>query len=144
MISIVISAKLALSTFPRRWTKYVFFSCARSNNQLKLYQASQDNNTFGALQSLLKKLPIGGSSTDDKMGEADNMQAQAKAYRFDPNNVAPPEVREQLWKLMTWRDNIYRDIIKKIEMIPGLSDLIDNLTNALNACTSICDYMWSY
>ena len=68
------------------------------------------------------------------MGEADNMQAQAKAYRFDPNNVAPPEVREQLWKLLTWRDNIYRDIIKKIQMVPGLEELIENLTNALNAC----------
>ena len=64
------------------------------------------------------------------------MQAQAKAYHFDPDNVAPPEVRQQLWNLLKWRDNIYRDIIKKIEMIPGLSELIDNLTNALNACKS--------
>ncbi|TBU62109.1 Het-C-domain-containing protein [Dichomitus squalens] len=99
----------------------------------KMDEASQDNNTFGALQALLRKLPIGGSDADDKMGEANTLQAQAKAYRFDPNNVAPPEVREQLWNLLTWRDNVYRGIIKKIEMVPGLSDLIDNLTNALNA-----------
>lgn len=62
------------------------------------------------------------------------MQEQAKAYHFDPDNVAPPEVREQMWQLLRWRDNVYRDIIKKIEMVPGLSDLIENLTNALNAC----------
>ena len=68
------------------------------------------------------------------MNEADSMQAQAKAYQFDPDNVAPPEVREQLWQLLKWRDNVYRDIIKKIEMVPGLSELIENLTNALNAC----------
>lgn len=85
-------------------------------------------------------MPIGGSDADDKMGEADNMQEQAKAYHFDPDNVAPPEVRERLWKLLNWRDNVYRDIIKKIEMVPGLSDLIDNLTNALNACAYFHNY----
>ena len=99
-------------------------------------QASQgDNNSLGALQSLLKRLPIGGSDYD-RMGEADGMQAEAKAYHFDPNNSAPPEVRERLWKLLNWRDNVYRDIIKKIEMVPGLSDLIENLTTMLNTCTS--------
>ncbi|PIL31522.1 hypothetical protein GSI_06224 [Ganoderma sinense ZZ0214-1] len=100
----------------------------------KMDEASKgDNNRLGALQSILKSLPIGGSNADDKMGEADNMQEQAKAYHFDPDNVAPPEVRERLWKLLNWRDNVYRDVIKKIEMVPGLSDLIENLTNALNA-----------
>ncbi|KAI1794001.1 Het-C-domain-containing protein [Ganoderma leucocontextum] len=100
----------------------------------KMDEASQGgNNAFGALQSLLKSLPIGGSDADDKIGEADNIQAQAKTYHFDPDNAAPPEVREQLWKLLNWRDNVYRDVIKKIEMVPGLSGLIENLTNALNA-----------
>ena len=98
-------------------------------------QASQGDNPLGNLQSLLKKLPIGGGGDDDdKMGQADAMQAKAKAYHFDPDNVAPPEVRDQLWELLKWRDNVYRDIIKKTEMISGLSDLIENLTNALNAC----------
>ncbi|KAI0652327.1 heterokaryon incompatibility protein Het-C-domain-containing protein [Trametes meyenii] len=99
----------------------------------KMNDAQNDSNSFGNLQAILKKLPIGGSDTDDKMGEADSMQEKSKAYQFDPNNVAPPEVREQLWQLLKWRDSIYRDIIKKIEMVPGLSDLIDGLTNALNA-----------
>ncbi|KAI0718880.1 heterokaryon incompatibility protein Het-C-domain-containing protein [Cerioporus squamosus] len=99
----------------------------------KMDEASnQDNDTIGNLRSLISKLPIGGGD-DEKMGEADDMQAKAKAYNFDPDNVAPPEVREQLWQLLKWRDDIYRDIIKKIEMVPGLSDLIENLTNALNA-----------
>ncbi|KAI0375460.1 Het-C-domain-containing protein [Pilatotrama ljubarskyi] len=99
----------------------------------KMDDAQSDSNTFGNLQAILKKLPIGGSNTDDKMGQAGSMQEQSKAYQFDPNDVAPPEVREQLWQLLKWRDSIYKDIISKIEMIPGLSDLIENLTNALNA-----------
>ena len=31
---------------------------------------------------------------------------------------------------------MYRDFIKQLEMVPGLSELIDNLTDALNACPS--------
>ncbi|CDO73164.1 hypothetical protein BN946_scf185007.g219 [Trametes cinnabarina] len=99
----------------------------------KMDDAQSDSNSFGNLSALLKKLPIGGSGADSKMDQASSMQEQAKAYRFDPNNVAPPEVREQLWQLLKWRDSIYKDIIEKIELIPGLSDLIDGLTNALNA-----------
>lgn len=72
------------------------------------------------------------------MNAADDMEAKSKAYNFDPDNIAPPEVQQQLWELLKWRDNIYRDIIKKIEMVPGLSDLIENLTNALNACACPC------
>ncbi|KAJ8480697.1 hypothetical protein ONZ51_g6470 [Trametes cubensis] len=99
----------------------------------KMDDAQNDQNSFGNLQAILKKLPIGGSSTDDKMGEASSMQEKSKAYHFDPDNVAPPEVREQLWQLLRWRDSIYKEIIAKIELIPGLSDLIEGLTNALNA-----------
>ncbi|KAH9943991.1 Het-C-domain-containing protein [Epithele typhae] len=98
----------------------------------KMDDAANDENPLGNLQGILKKLPIGGGG-DDQMGEADDMQSKAKAYHFDPDNVAPPEVQEQLYKLLVWRDNVYRDIIKKIAMVPGLSELMENLTNALNA-----------
>ena len=57
-----------------------------------------------------------------------------KAYNFNPDDYAPKEVQAQLLQILRWRDDVYRDIIKKIEMIPGLNDLIDQLTNALNAC----------
>ncbi|KAI0756549.1 heterokaryon incompatibility protein Het-C-domain-containing protein [Daedaleopsis nitida] len=99
----------------------------------KLDESANQDNSIGKLHELLKSLPIGGGSEDDNMNAADDMQAKAKAYNFDPDNIAPPEVQQQLWELLKWRDNIYRDIIKKIEMVPGLTDLIENLTNALNA-----------
>ncbi len=63
------------------------------------------------------------------------MHEQSKAYHFDPNNIAPPEVQRQLMDILTWRDDIMRDITEKIEMVPGLSDLVDEFTNAINACT---------
>lgn len=80
----------------------------------------------------MSKLPIGGGS--EKADEAENIKN--KPYNFDPDNYAPKEVQRQLFEILKWRDNVYRDIIKKIEMIPGLNDLIDQLTNALNACPS--------
>jgi hypothetical protein len=61
------------------------------------------------------------------------MQAEAKAYRFNPDNVAPPEVQKRLWALLKWRDGVFRNVSEKIESIPGLETLIDNLSDALNA-----------
>ncbi|KAA1471379.1 Het-C-domain-containing protein [Dentipellis sp. KUC8613] len=83
------------------------------------------------LKNLLSKIPLGGGS--DQMNTAEDLHKASKAYNFDPNNVAPPEVQRQLWALLKWRDSIYRAILEKIEMIPGLSDLIDGITDALNA-----------
>lgn len=85
-----------------------------------------------ALKAILGKLPIGGG--DDKINQGEQIQAQSKAYHFDPDNIAPPEVQKQLMDLLKWRDGVYRDVVAKIEMVPGLADLLDELTNALNAC----------
>jgi hypothetical protein len=101
---------------------------------MRFYQASQgDNSNVSALKNILSKLPIGGNS-DDKMNQGEEIHAQSKAYNFDPDNIAPPEVQQQLIALLKWRDGVYRDVLAKIEMVPGLSDLIEELTNALNAC----------
>lgn len=80
---------------------------------------------------IFKKLPLGGSGDDDAQQAED---IKNKAYNFDPDAVAPKEVQEQLFAVLKWRDGIFRDITTKIQMIPGLEDLIDQLTNALNAC----------
>lgn len=94
--------------------------------------ANNDNSQLETLKSLMSQLPIGGSGSS--MDQGANLQQQSRAYNFNPDNVAPPEVQQQLFELLAWRDGVYRDISKKIEAIPGLSDLLDNLTNALNAC----------
>jgi hypothetical protein len=70
------------------------------------------------------------------MDQAESLQAESKAYRFNPDNVAPPDVQKRLWALLKWRDGVFRSVSEKIESIPGLETLIDNLTDALNACTS--------
>ncbi|KAJ6486163.1 Het-C-domain-containing protein [Mycena vitilis] len=90
-----------------------------------------DNSNVSALKSILSKLPIGGG--DSKMDEGEQLHAEAKAYNFDPDNVAPPEVQQKLLQLLKWRDGLMRSILEKIEMIPGLDSLMDQLSNALNA-----------
>ncbi|KAJ7897370.1 Het-C-domain-containing protein [Mycena olivaceomarginata] len=72
-----------------------------------------DNSNVSTLKSLLSKLPIGGGSS--KMDEGEQLHEEAKAYNFDPNNVAPPEVQQKLLQLLR------------------LDSLVDQLSNALNA-----------
>lgn len=75
-----------------------------------------------------------GGGDDDKINQGEEIKQQAKAYDFNPDDIAPPEVQKQLLDLLKWRDDIMRDIIKKIEMVPGLSNLLDELSNAMNEC----------
>ncbi|KAF8079060.1 Het-C-domain-containing protein [Lyophyllum atratum] len=99
----------------------------------KMSAASGDDNqgNIANLKNILSQLPIGGG--DDKVNQGEEMSAQAKAYEFNPDDVAPPEVQQQLLDLLKWRDQVYRDVVAKIEMVPGLTELLDELTNALNA-----------
>lgn len=46
------------------------------------------------------------------MNQADEMKEKSKAYEFNPDDVAPPEVQEQLLNLLKWRDDIYREVLK--------------------------------
>ncbi|THH19681.1 hypothetical protein EW146_g1532 [Bondarzewia mesenterica] len=94
--------------------------------------SDQDSNV-SKLKDLLSKIPLGGSDSSSQMNEAESLHQASKAYNFNPDDVAPKEVQQQLWALLKWRDGIYRSILEKIEMIPGLSDLIDGITDALNA-----------
>lgn len=97
-------------------------------------QASQGGDSnVDTFKAILGKLPIGGN--DDKVNKTNQLHQQSKAYHFDPNNIAPPEVQRDLMDLLKWRDDIMRDVIEGIDMIPGLADLVDEFTNALNACT---------
>ncbi|KAL5534058.1 hypothetical protein ACEPAG_518 [Sanghuangporus baumii] len=95
----------------------------------KMKQSGDADNSISGLKDILSKLPIGGGS--DKAEEAEDIKR--KTIDIDPDDIAPKEVQEQLLQLLRWRDGVYRDIVEKIEMVPGLNELIDQLTNALNA-----------
>ncbi|KZW01792.1 heterokaryon incompatibility Het-C [Exidia glandulosa HHB12029] len=94
--------------------------------------SNDQSGNVDVLRTILGKV-MGGGGADDKMGQAEEMQQKSKAYHFDPDNVASPEVQKQLWDMLKWRDGIMREIIKKLEMIPGLTNVIDQLSDSLNA-----------
>jgi len=82
---------------------------------------------------------MGGSGGDaeHKLNQGEQMQQQAQGYHLDPNNICPPEVIQRLTELLKWHDDVMRQILRKIEMVPGLSNLLEEFSNALNACKSI-------
>lgn len=99
---------------------------------------SQDEK-FDVLKSILAKvMSSGGSNEDDKTQKGEELKEKSKAYNFNPDDVLPAEAQQQLWELLKWHDDIMRDVIRQLSMIPGLTDLIDALTNALNACECVC------
>lgn len=87
------------------------------------------------LKNLLGKLKsLGGGNNDSQMNQAEEMKRKSEAYHFDPNQALPPEVVKNLKEVLKFHDDVLRSFIKKMEMIPGLTDLVDALSNALNAC----------
>jgi len=100
----------------------------------KLKNTNTDES-MEALKGILSKFKNSGGDNDDEAqaNEAENFQQKSKAYNFNPDDVMPPDVQKELYDILKWRDGVYRDINAKISMIPGLSDLLENLSNALNA-----------
>jgi len=92
---------------------------------------TDQGSIISTIKNLMSKVPHGGDSSQLSQGEA--LQAESKAYHFDPNNVAPPEVLKRLWALLKWRDGVFRSVSGTIESIPGLDSLLDNLSESLNA-----------
>lgn len=74
-----------------------------------------------------------GGENEEKINQGEQMHQQAQGYHFNPDNVAPPEVQKQLLDLLKWHDDVMRDVIMKISMVPGLTDLLEEFSNALNA-----------
>jgi len=93
--------------------------------------STNGDGNMDALKSILHKLPIGGG--DEKTGQVEDIQNKSKAYNFNPDEVFPPEAQQAIKDILKWHDDVMRDIEETISQIPGLEDLMENLTNALNA-----------
>ena len=60
------------------------------------------------------------------------MKATSKTYDFNPEDILPSWVKDQIYKVLEWRDDIHRDILQHRESIPGLQTLIDSFVDDLN------------
>ncbi|KAL1958966.1 hypothetical protein VTO42DRAFT_3519 [Malbranchea cinnamomea] len=93
------------------------------------------------LQQLLDKIPseiLGGDQ--DNTGKMDKFEANAQAQK-QKREVSPREpeewtryldnVREQLYPVLEWHDNLLKQISQAIEKIPVLPDLIEQVQNEI-------------
>lgn len=108
----------------------------------------QSESPLKRLGGLLKKIPMGGGGGDDKLQQGEEMKAKAVDLNASIDSVAPEEVQKQLWEILVWRDGVMKgksahlsrdstlsssyivrlDIAETIQNIPGLEDLLDQLT----------------
>ncbi|CUA69646.1 hypothetical protein RSOLAG22IIIB_04023 [Rhizoctonia solani] len=103
-----------------------------SKKMSELKNQDQSESPIAKLRAILGRIPSGGG--DQQQGAMDQGdQIRAKAYDFNPNDVAPEEVQQRLLEILKWHDQVMHDITRTIQNIPGLETLLDELTNALNA-----------
>ncbi|KAB5588066.1 hypothetical protein CTheo_8493 [Ceratobasidium theobromae] len=101
---------------------------SKKMNELKNQDQSQ--SPIAKLRTILGRIPSGG----DKQGAMDQGdQIRAKAFNFNPDDVAPEEVQKQLLEVLKWHDQVMHDITETIQKIPGLESLLEDLTNAMSA-----------
>ena len=84
------------------------FSCIKI---LILLKASNDNNSFIDLKNLLSKIPLGGGGQDG-LQQMNQMHEESKAYSFNPNDVASPQLQKKLFQLLVTRDKIFRVVLE--------------------------------
>ncbi|GAA6061244.1 hypothetical protein JCM10212_002703 [Sporobolomyces blumeae] len=90
------------------------------------------SNSSSTLAKLLFDLP--GSTGSDLSREMQGVEdIRTRAQNGQMNEMSPQELHAVLWKVLTFRDNVVKGIETTIEKIPGLSSLVEKLTNSVNA-----------
>lgn len=83
------------------------------------------------LRSLLFKIPgSGGSDLSRELQDVDDIRSRAAGGQSA--ELSPQELHQILWKVLTFRDNVCKTIENTIEKIPGLSSLVENITDTVN------------
>lgn len=92
---------------------------------------STDRGASDTLRDMLFKLP--GSSASDLSRDMENIEGiRSRAATGDASNMTPAELHATLWQILTFRDNVVKGIEVGISKIPGLSSLVEKLTDAVN------------
>jgi len=103
---------------------------SKKMNEMK--NQDQSDSPISKLRGILGQIPSGGGDNkQDAMNKGDEIRA--KAFNFNPDDVAPEEVQQQFLEILKWHDQVMHDITETIQNIPGLESLLDDLTNAMNA-----------
>lgn len=90
-----------------------------------------DRGVTDDLRDMLFKLPGGtGENLTREMQGVDDIRTRAQ--QGDPSTMSPQELHAALWKVLVFRDNVVKGIESTIERIPGLSSLVEKLTDSIN------------
>ncbi|KAJ7634884.1 heterokaryon incompatibility protein HET-C [Roridomyces roridus] len=85
------------------------------------------------LRDLFFKLPGGsGSEMSREMEGIERIRAGPSQGGKRPEDMSPQELHAVLWQVLSFRDSVMKKIEKTIEKIPGLSSLIETLTNNIS------------
>ncbi|KAH7104001.1 Het-C-domain-containing protein [Auriculariales sp. MPI-PUGE-AT-0066] len=102
--------------------------------QMEQSKNADQESQLGKLKDLLGGfMNKSGGNADEKMTHAEALKAKSEAFNFNPDDILSGEVQQQLRELLQWHDDVMRDLESGISNIPGLTDLIDSLSDALNA-----------
>jgi hypothetical protein len=97
----------------------------------KIANVQNKEETLGTIKSLLSQIPSSGGD-DNEMQKGEQLRQQA--FNFDPDHYVTEDVQKQLLDLLRWRDQIMRKVDSAVEHIPGLEDVVEQLTEAMNVC----------
>lgn len=112
---------------------------------------AEGTTSFSSLRTLLARLPA-ALNADQKGSKSEGLEERSKAHHrggssedteetvTDLTKYAPSvETREFLWDVLSWRDDLVREILSAIESIPGLGELIEQIMDAVNECMLYAD-----
>ncbi len=105
-------------------------------------QQSQGKGNTSMVQDLLKQLPDGLFGGKDEAGKADELQANAQAAQMENMHITPKEpeaftqqldeIKNQIYPILEWHDELMQSINEAIEKIPILPDLLESFQEQLN------------
>ncbi|KAI0322897.1 heterokaryon incompatibility protein Het-C-domain-containing protein [Amylostereum chailletii] len=85
------------------------------------------------LRDLLFRLPGGtGSDLSRDMANMERIRDAPMQGGKSPDQMSPQELHAVLWQVLSFRDNVVKKIEMTIEKIPGLSSLIEKITDSIS------------
>ncbi|WRT66987.1 uncharacterized protein IL334_003953 [Kwoniella shivajii] len=90
------------------------------------------SSSADTLRQLFFSLP--GSDGSDMTREMDGIQNMRAGQPggLDPSNMSPQELHDTLWKILSFRDSVMKRIENTIDRIPGLSGVVEKISNSVS------------
>ncbi|KAL8278714.1 hypothetical protein RQP46_008783 [Phenoliferia psychrophenolica] len=104
---------------------------AKAMDGAKSRSMDGSSSATDTLRDMLFNLPGStGANLTREMQDVDDIRSRAATG--DASTMSPQELHAALWKVLVFRDNVVKGIEQTIEKIPGLSSLVEKLTDSIN------------